>query len=86
MYIRKCLRVWLTMSNATWESSQTRIETLIPDTRHIYNFEGLEGGYEMMKLCNYTIISEKLFQLIGVKSPLKVMKKLDWRGENGVIR
>lgn len=86
MYIRKCLRVWLTTSNATWESSQTRIETLIPDTRYIYNFEGLEGGYEMVKLCNYTIISEKLFQLIGVKSPLKVMKKLDWRGENEVIR
>lgn len=40
----------------------------------------------MVKLCNYTIISEKLFQLIGVKSPLKVMKKLDWRGENGVFR
>lgn len=50
-----------------------RIETLILYI-YIYNFESLEGGNEMVKLYNYTIISEKLFQLIGVKSPFKVMK------------
>ena len=41
---------------------------------YIYIFEGLKGGNEMVKLCNYTIVSEKLFQLIGVKSPFKIMK------------